>query len=396
MAVATWTAADGWHDSAVVPYGPFALDPATAVLHYAQEIFEGLKAYRHADGSVWLFRPDQNADRLARSARRLALPVLPNRRTSWPASRRWSAADVGLGARPAAEQSLYLRPFMFASEAFLGVRAAHRVTYCCIASPAGPYFASGVQPGARSGSPPSTPARRPGGTGAAKCGGNYAASLVAQQEAAEHGCDQVMFADAAEHRWLEELGGMNVYLVTTDGELITPELNGSILEGVTRDSILTLATEFGLTPVERRISVAELLEGIGSGLVTELFACGTAAVITPIGLAARRDGRPQRRLGGETGEVDRRAAQDPAGHPVRPRRGHPRLAAPRPLTPGRRGRAVGFPRDVGNRRHSLSQAVRGFSGMGTDKPPAVARGRGRIGAALSAHAVLGGDYFLAR
>ncbi|MCW2810754.1 MAG: ilvE [Friedmanniella sp.] len=312
MSVATWTSADGWHDSAVVPYGPFQLDPATAVLHYAQEIFEGLKAYRHADGSVWLFRPEKNADRFARSATRLALPVLPEAdflgsiEALVSADAAWVPGGTEPGSpEPAAvttgEQSLYLRPFMFASEAFLGVRAAHRVTYACIASPAGPYFAKGVHPITIWISTTYTRAA-PGGTGAAKCGGNYAASLVAQAEAAEHGCDQVMFADAAEHAWLEELGGMNVYLVTRDNELITPELTGSILEGVTRDSILTLAREFGLTPVERRVGVQELLDGLGSGQVTELFACGTAAVITPIGVIKHEGGEVT--VGsGETGET---------------------------------------------------------------------------------------------
>ncbi len=299
MAVATWTAADGWHDSAVVPYGPFSLDPATAVLHYAQEVFEGLKAYRHADGSVWMFRPDQNAARMARSAARMALPELPAE--DFLASLdALIAADAGW-VPDAAEQSLYLRPFLFASEAFLGVRAAQRVTYCCIASPAGAYFASGVHPVSIWISRRYTRAA-PGGTGAAKCGGNYASSLVAQQEAAAHGCDQVMFADAAEHAWLEELGGMNVYVVTADGELLTPELNGSILEGVTRESILTMAGDFGLTPVERKIAIAELVDGIGSGQVTELFACGTAAVVTPIGLLRDEEGSYVIG-GGETGET---------------------------------------------------------------------------------------------
>ena len=304
MAVATWTAADGWHDSAIVPYGPFSLDPATAVLHYAQEIFEGLKAYGHADGSVWLFRPDQNAARMARSAKRLALPVLDaddflaSIDALVAADARWVPSPAGTTDR---EQSLYLRPFMFASEAFLGVRSAKRVTYCCIAGPAGPYFASGVRPVKIWISTTYTRAA-PGGTGAAKCGGNYAASLIAQQEAADQGCDQVMFADAAEHRWVEELGGMNVYVVTTEQELITPELSGSILEGVTRDSILTLAKEFGLTPVERRIGVQELLEGIETELVSEVFACGTAAVITPIGELRTEDGSHVV-SGGETGET---------------------------------------------------------------------------------------------
>jgi branched-chain amino acid aminotransferase len=299
MAVATWTATDGWHDSAIVPYGPFSLDPATAVLHYAQQIFEGLKAYRHDDGSIWAFRPDQNAERMHRSARRMALPLLPT--DDFLCSiEELVAADIAW-VPTAPEQSLYLRPFMFATEAFLGVRPAKRVTYCCIASPAGAYFASGVKPidiwisriYSRA---------APGGTGAAKCAGNYAASLLPQQQAADHGCDQVMFADAAEHRWLEELGGMNVYLITADNELITPELTGSILEGVTRDSILTLAAEFGLTPVERRIEIGELLDGIGAGKVTELFACGTAAVATPIGTLHDEEG--SYRVGsGESGET---------------------------------------------------------------------------------------------
>jgi branched-chain amino acid aminotransferase len=287
MAVATWTSADGWHDSAIVPYGPFSVDPATAVLHYAQEIFEGLKAYRHADGSVWTFRAEKNAERFLRSADRLALPALDP--DDFLGSIGALVAADAAWVPATGEESLYLRPFMFASEAFLGVRAAHRVTYCCIASPAGPYFSGGVKP-VKIWISTHYARAAPGGTGAAKCGGNYAASLVAQQEAAEHGCDQVMFADGAEHQWVEELGGMNVYVITTDHELITPELSGTILEGVTRDSILELAKEFGLTPVERRIGVAELLEGIGSGLVTELFACGTAAVITPIGELHLRDG----------------------------------------------------------------------------------------------------------
>ena len=299
MAVAVWTAADGWHDSAIVPYGPFSLDPATAVLHYAQEVFEGLKAYRHADGSVWLFRADQNAQRMVRSAERLALPALDEADFLGSIDALIAADAVWVPSAP--EQSLYLRPFMFASEAFLGVRPAQRVTYCCIASPAGPYFASGVRPVSIWITTRYTRAA-PGGTGAAKCGGNYAASLIAQQEAVSHECDQVMFADAAERAWLEELGGMNVYVVTSDNELLTPELNGSILEGVTRESILTLAGEFGLTPVERRIGIAELVDGIASGQVAELFACGTAAVITPIGVL--KDDAGTYPVGsGETGET---------------------------------------------------------------------------------------------
>ena len=285
MAVATWTKADGWLESALVPYGPFQLDPGTAVLHYAQEVFEGLKAYRWEDGSIRLFRPEKNAARLQRSAQRLALPALPvdDFLSSVEALVTADKAWVPSGG----ESSLYVRPFMFASEAYLGVRPAHRVTYCCIASPAGAYFAGGVKPVSIWVSERYSRAA-PGGTGSAKCGGNYAASLVAQAEASDHGCDQVLFADAQELKYVEELGGMNVYLVKGD-ELHTPELTGSILEGVTRDSVLTLAADLGLTPVERRIEVSELLDGIADGSIDEVFACGTAAVITPIGTLKTAD-----------------------------------------------------------------------------------------------------------
>ena len=192
---ATWTPADGWHGAAVVPYGPVQLDPAAAVLHYAQEIFEGLKAYRHQDGSVWAFRPEANAQRLARSARRLALPELPAEDflASIEALVRTDLDWVPGGA----EQSLYLRPFMFASEAFLGVRPAHEITYLVIASPVGSYFSGGIKPVSIWLSSTYTRAAV-GGTGAAKCGGNYAASLAAQLEAVDHGCDQVCFLDAVE------------------------------------------------------------------------------------------------------------------------------------------------------------------------------------------------------
>jgi branched-chain amino acid aminotransferase len=280
MVRATWTPADGWHDAAVVPYGPIQLDPAAAVLHYAQEIFEGLKAYRHADGSVWAFRPEANAQRLARSARRLALPELPAEDflASIEALVRTDLDWVPGGA----EQSLYLRPFMFAAEAFLGVRPAHEITYLVIASPVGSYFSGGIKPVSIWLSSTYTRAAL-GGTGAAKCGGNYASSLAAQLEAADHGCDQVCFLDAVERKWVEELGGMNLYFVHRGGRLVTPELTGTILEGVTRSSILVLAKEQGLEVEERRVDIDEWRHGVDSGEITEVFACGTAAVITPVG-----------------------------------------------------------------------------------------------------------------
>ncbi|GAA4975228.1 branched-chain amino acid aminotransferase [Kineococcus glutinatus] len=295
MATATWTAGAGWHDDAVVPYAPLVLDPSAAVLHYAQEVFEGLKAYRHADGSVWAFRPEANARRLARSARRLALPELPEEAflASIEQLVRADEAWVPSGG----ESSLYLRPFMIATEAFLGVRAAREVRYLVIASPAGSYFAGGLKPVSIWLSQDYTRAAL-GGTGSAKCGGNYAASLLPQQQAAEHGCDQVCFVDAAERRWVEELGGMNIYFVHDDGSIVTPALSGSILEGITRASLLQLAADAGRAVEERRVSVEEWREGVASGRITEVFACGTAAVITPVGRLVSPDGELVHGTGG--------------------------------------------------------------------------------------------------
>lgn len=280
MVTATWTPDQGWHDAGLRAYAPLSLDPATAVLHYAQAIFEGLKAYRHDDGSIWAFRPQANGARFVRSARRMALPELPPEAfvESIDLLVRTDAEWVPAGG----ETSLYLRPFMFASEVFLGVRPAAEVTFCLIASPAGAYFASGVKPVDIWLSTDYTRAA-PGGTGAAKCAGNYAASLIAQQQALEHGCAQVCFLDATERRWVEELGGMNLYFVRGDGSITTPELTGTILEGITRESVLRLAGDLGYKVEERPVSIDEWREGVGSGEITEVFACGTAAVITPLG-----------------------------------------------------------------------------------------------------------------
>ncbi|SDU80132.1 branched-chain amino acid aminotransferase [Jiangella alkaliphila] len=297
MVTATWTP-DGWHDAGLRPYAPLALDPATAVFHYAQAIFEGLKAYRHADGSVWTFRPEANAARMIRSAQRMALPLLP-------ADSFVEAVDLLVRADAdwvpsGGETSLYLRPFMFASEVFLGVRPAKLVTFCVIASPAGAYFSSGVKPVDIWLTTEYTRAAA-GGTGAAKCAGNYAASLIAQQEAIEHGCDQVCFLDAAEGKWVEELGGMNLYFVHADGSVVTPELTGTILEGITRDSILALAADRGYKVDERRFSIDEWRDGVASGDITEVFACGTAAAITPLGRLAWDGGELS--MGTEPGPV---------------------------------------------------------------------------------------------
>ena len=283
MARIAWTIDRGWHGHRVAAFGPLSLSPAASVLHYGQEIFEGLKAYRHADGSVWAFRPEANAERFNRSARRMAMPELPvedflaSIRTLVETDFEWVPSSEGA--------TLYLRPMMIASEAFLGVRPAHEYEYLVIASPVGPYFVRGFQPVSiwvegsfhRAG---------PGGTGAAKFGGNYAASLLPQQKAQERGFEQVCFLDAATGANVEELGGMNVFVVGADGVVRTPELTGSILEGVTRSSIIALLRDQGTEVEESTIALSDLLAGIEDGSVTEVFACGTAAVVTPIGRLA--------------------------------------------------------------------------------------------------------------
>jgi branched-chain amino acid aminotransferase len=288
MFMVEWTPEKGWHDARVTPYAPLSLDPATAVLHYAQEIFEGMKAYRHEDGSVWTFRPEENAARMLRSSRRLALPELPvedfiaSVDALIKVDERWVPEAAG-------EKSLYVRPFMFASETFLGVRPSQHVTYMVIASPAGAYFAKGVKPVSIWLSEAYTRAGR-GGMGAAKTGGNYASSLVAQQEAIAEGCDQVVFLDAAEGRYVEELGGMNLYFVHDDGTIVTPELSGTILEGITRSSIMELCGKLGHRVEERKLTIDEWRDGVSSGKITEVFACGTAAVVTPVGTLKWRGG----------------------------------------------------------------------------------------------------------
>jgi len=279
MVTIDWTIEKGWHDARVTAYGPLQLDPASSVLHYGQEIFEGLKAYRHADGSIWTFRPEQNAKRLQRSARRLALPQLPAVDFIESIKQMVAADKAWIPSAP--ETSLYLRPFMIANESFLGVRAAHRVGYYVIASPAGAYFANGVAPVKIWLSTEYSRAGR-GGTGAAKCGGNYASSLLPQQEASENGCAQVLFLDGETGTRVDELGGMNVFFVHGTDTLVTPRLTGSILEGVTRDSILQLARDRGMSVEEREVTLEEWRLGVDSGEITEVFACGTAAVVTPI------------------------------------------------------------------------------------------------------------------
>ncbi len=330
MVIIDWDAESGWHDPRVVPYGPFTVDPAMMVLHYGQEIFEGLKAYSQPDGSVAGFRPTANSARLNSSAVRLAMPELPEElfvqslRELVTIDKRWVPTTPG--------NSLYLRPFMFASEVGLGVRPTNRVTYCLIASPAAGYFARGAAPVTVWWSTEYVRAA-PGGTGQVKTGGNYASSLLAQAEAAAKGCDQVVWLDALERHWVEEMGTNNLCFVfgsaDADGgiEIVTPELNGSLLPGITRSSVLQLARDLGYTATERRISTDEWSKAVETGDLTEVFGCGTAAVITPVGAVKHADGEFQI-AGAEPGPVTLQirealtsiqngAAEDPHGWRVR-------------------------------------------------------------------------------
>ena len=280
MVAIQWSKTKGWHDAEVRAYGPLALDPAAAVLHYGQEIFEGIKAYRHADGSIWTFRPQANGERLQRSAARLTLPQLPV--DEFVESLRQLIAVDHAWVPSAPESSLYFRPFMIATEAFLGVRPAQEAAYYVIASPAGAYFAKGVAPVSIWLSEDYARAAK-GGTGAAKCGGNYAAGLPAYVQANQEGCQQVVFLDAIERRWIEEFGAMNAFFVFDDGSLLTPPLTGTILPGVTRDSLITLARDLGHVVHEEPYSIDQWQADASSGRLRETFACGTAAVVTPVG-----------------------------------------------------------------------------------------------------------------
>lgn len=286
MVTIRWNREKGWHDAEVGPYSTLALDPAAMVLHYGQAIFEGLKAYRQPDGSIASFRPEANAERFRSSARRMAMPELPDE--LFLESVRQILAVDSRWVPSAEEESLYLRPFMISTEKGLGVRPASEYLYVLIASPAGSYFASGVRPVSVWLSTEYVRAA-PGGTGAAKFAGNYAASLVAQAQAAEKGCDQVVWLDAVERRWVEEMGGMNLFFVFGD-KVVTPELTGTLLPGITRSSLLQLASDLGLSVEERRISTDEWEKANASGELTEVFACGTAAVITPVGHVKHANG----------------------------------------------------------------------------------------------------------
>ena len=284
MVIAQWNESSGWSDATLQAYGPLSLDPATMVFHYGQEIFEGMKAYTQPDGGISLFRPEANAKRFAKSAARIALPEMPVDFFVQTVEE-LVKQDKGWVPKKSGE-SLYLRPFMIATEVGLGVRPSNQATYVLIATPAAAYFDASKAVTVWI----STEYVRAalGGTGEAKCGGNYAASLLAQKQAAKEGCDQVAYIDAVERKWVEEMGGMNLYFIKgsgKDGKIITPKLTGTLLPGITRDSILTLAKDLGYKTEEAMISIDDWRDGVKSGEITEIFACGTAAVVSAVGTA---------------------------------------------------------------------------------------------------------------
>ena len=284
MVIAQWNEATGWSDATLQAYGPLSLDPATMVFHYGQEIFEGMKAYTQPDGGISLFRPEANAKRFAKSAARIALPEMPVDFFVQTVEE-LVKQDKGWVPKKSGE-SLYLRPFMIATEVGLGVRPSNQATYVLIATPAAAYFDASKAVTVWI----STEYVRAalGGTGEAKCGGNYAASLLAQKQAAKEGCDQVAYIDAVERKWVEEMGGMNLYFIKGSGKaakIMTPKLTGTLLPGITRDSILTLANDLGYKTEETMISIDDWRDGVKSGEITEIFACGTAAVVSAVGAA---------------------------------------------------------------------------------------------------------------
>ena len=288
----------GWQNARIVPFAPISLHPASTVLHYGAEIFEGLKAYRRADGGVQLFRPMENIRRMNNSAERMSLPLLDEQEaleileTFVRLEERFVPKSFGT--------SLYLRPFLFGNDESLGVHAVHRATFMLIASPSGSYYKEGINPVKIMIESEDVRTVR-GGTGYAKCGGNYAASTRAGERAAKKGFSQVLWLDGVERKYIEEVGAMNV-MFKIDGEIVTPLLTGSILPGITRKSCIEVLKSLGYTVRERLLSVDELVQAMESGKLEEAWGCGTAAVVSPIGTLAYGD-KSYEINGGKIGEV---------------------------------------------------------------------------------------------
>jgi len=286
MLVVEWHEGRGWTDARIVPYGPLPLDPAASVLHYAQAMFEGLKAYRLADGRIALFRPDRNAHRMATGAARLSMPAVDEQLFVQGISQLVALDADWVPSAPGT--ALYIRPTLIATEPFLGVRASKQYVFYVITGPVGAYYAGGLKPVRIWVEKERVRAVR-GGIGAAKAAANYVASLQVAEEARARGCDQVLWLDAIDHRYVEEVGTMNLCVVI-DGTLVTPPLGGSILPGITRDTILTLARDTGMPVEERLISIDEIRETHANGRLQEVFGVGTAAVVSVVGTLASEEG----------------------------------------------------------------------------------------------------------
>ncbi len=298
MMVVEYDRGRGWHSARIQPYQPFSLDPAALVFHYAQEIFEGLKAYRHPDGSIGLFRPEENIERFNRSARRMCMPeldtdfVLEALKELVRLEADWVPSSPGT--------SLYIRPTMIATEPVLGVKPSDKYLFYIILTPVGPYYARGFEPVKIWISDDYVRAAH-GGTGEAKTGGNYAASLFASTLAAQKGYDQVLWLDAEEHKYVEEVGSMNMFFLY-DGKIVTSPLSGTILDGITRKSAFALLKEMGFEIEERALTIAEVLDGAESGKLQEAFGTGTAAVVSPVGQFTYKD-RTVQISGNKVGET---------------------------------------------------------------------------------------------
>ena len=298
MLIVDYDDKQGWHDARIVPFGRISLHPASTVLHYGAEIFEGLKAYRREDGGVQLFRPMENVRRMNNSAERMSLPQMDEQEmlelltTFVKLEEKWVPKTFGT--------SLYLRPFMFGNDESLGVHAVHNATFILIASPSGSYYAEGINPVKIMIEDEDVRTVR-GGTGYAKCGGNYAASTRAGERAAKKGYSQVLWLDGVERKYIEEVGAMNV-MFKIDGEIVTPKLTGSILPGITRKSCIEVLKDLGYTVSERLLSVDELLNALQTGKLEEAWGCGTAAVVSPIGKLAFGD-KEYEVGGGKIGEI---------------------------------------------------------------------------------------------
>ncbi len=300
---------EGWHDARIVPYGPIVLDPSAMVFHYAQELFEGLKAYRTESGEIQLFRPDRNVARMNNTCERLCVPklnpddVLTAIKSLVSYEADWVPHSAGT--------SLYIRPFIIATDAALGVHPSHSYLFVIILSPVGTYYAAGLDPVKIYIEKEYVRAVR-GGTGQAKCGGNYAASLIAQTKAEEYGCEQALWTDGVEHKYIDEVGSMNVFFVI-DGEVVTPELtDGNILPGVTRASSIELLRSWGVKVTERKVTAEELFEAHDAGKLDEAFGTGTAAVVSPIG-ELNDSGKSIVINGGEIGPISQKLYDELTG-----------------------------------------------------------------------------------